>query len=100
MPLSVPAPGDGGHRPGGGGLVIDELIAPLTEAAGALVPVSPRVLWGNVASAVSGAAAQIAAQRPDLAGAAWAAARDSPATRGSARSGCRPAPASAAPAAA
>lgn len=76
VPLSVPAPGDGGHRPGGGGLVIDELIAPLTGAAGALVPVSPRILWGNVASAISSAAGQIAAQRPDLAEAAWAAARD------------------------
>ncbi len=32
--------------------------------------VSPRVLWGNVASAVSGAAAMIAAARPDLATAA------------------------------
>jgi ferric iron reductase protein FhuF len=30
--------------------------------------VSPRVLWGNVASAVNGAAAMIAATRPDLAG--------------------------------
>jgi len=30
--------------------------------------VSPRVLWGNVASAVNGAAAMIAAARPDLAG--------------------------------
>ena len=30
--------------------------------------VSPRVLWGNVASAVNGAATMIAAARPDLAG--------------------------------
>jgi hypothetical protein len=73
VPLSVPAArGSGGQPP----RVIDDLVAPLTGAAGRLVPVSPRVLWGNVASAVSGAAAQIAAQRPDLAGPAWAAARD------------------------
>jgi ferric iron reductase protein FhuF len=56
--------------------VIDDLVAPLTGAAGALVPVSPRVLWGNVASAISSAAGQIAAQRPGLAEAAWAAARE------------------------
>jgi ferric iron reductase protein FhuF len=30
--------------------------------------VSPRVLWGNVASAVNGAATMIAAVRPDLTG--------------------------------
>jgi ferric iron reductase protein FhuF len=72
VPLSVPAAGDSGQPPG----VIDDLVAPLTEAAGALVPVSPRVLWGNVASAISGAAGQIAGQRPELAEAAWAAARE------------------------
>ncbi|HEX6857315.1 MAG TPA: (2Fe-2S)-binding protein [Streptosporangiaceae bacterium] len=72
VPLSVPADGASGRPPG----VIDELIVPLTGAAGALAPVSPRVLWGNVASAISGAAGQIAGQRPELAEAAWAAARD------------------------
>ena len=36
--------------------------------------VSPRVLWGNVASAVSGAATMIAKGRPDLAAPAAAAA--------------------------
>ena len=35
---------------------------------------SGRVLWGNVASAVNAAAAQVARQRPDLAGDAWRAA--------------------------
>jgi hypothetical protein len=77
VPLSVPvqAPGDGGRRAGRGGLVIDELIAPLTETAAGLFPVSLRVLWGNVTSGISSAAGQIAAQRPELAGAAWAAAR-------------------------
>jgi FhuF-like iron-sulfur protein len=72
VPLSVPVAGGGGPTPG----VIDDLVAPLTEAAGALVPVSSRVLWGNVASAISGAAGQIAGQRPELAPAAWAAARE------------------------
>jgi hypothetical protein len=72
VPLSVPVAGGSGQPPG----VIDDLVAPLTEAAGALVPVSPRVLWGNVASAVSGAAGQIAGQRSGLAPAAWAAARE------------------------
>ena len=73
VPLSVPAArGSGGQPP----RVIDDLVAPLTGAAGALVPVSPRVLWGNVASAISSAAGQIAAQRPGLAEAAWAAARE------------------------
>jgi hypothetical protein len=75
VPLSVPLPGgrgSGGRPPG----VIDALIVPLTGAAGALAPVSPRVLWGNVASAISGAAGQIAGQRPGLAGSAWAAARE------------------------
>ena len=73
VPLSLPAGrGPGGRPP----RVIDDLVAPLTAAAGALVPVSPRVLWGNVASAISSAAGQVAVQRPDLAGAAWAAARE------------------------
>jgi hypothetical protein len=39
-----------------------------------VVPVSGRVLWGNVASAVNSAALQVARQRPDLAGDAWQAA--------------------------
>lgn len=41
-------------------------IAELTEAA-RLLSTSPRVLWGNVASAVHGAAGMIARVRPDLA---------------------------------
>ena len=51
-----------------------DLLAPLTEAVAAVVPLSPRVLWGNVASAVNTAARLVAGQRPDLAGAAWYAA--------------------------
>ena len=78
VPLSVPAPapGDGGRRPGRAGLVIDELIVPLTEITAGLFPVSLRVLWGNVTSGISSAAGQIAAQRTELAGSAWAVARD------------------------
>lgn len=36
----------------------------LVDAVRAIVPVSPRVLWGNVASVVAGAAAMIARGRP------------------------------------
>jgi hypothetical protein len=49
----------------------DALLAgPITQIVRAVeaMAVSPRVLWGNVASAVNGAAAMIAAARPDLAG--------------------------------
>lgn len=86
VPLSVPAlAGDesGEHapcaRPGPAEgewerLLFDELLAPLTTATARLVPVSGRVLWGNVASAVNAAAAQVARQRPDLAAGAWQAA--------------------------
>ena len=78
-----------GPRPAGGGTaprqdpgragnwdrqLFDEVIAPVTAATARLVPVSGRVLWGNVASAVNAAAAQVARQRPDLAGDAWRAA--------------------------
>ena len=69
------APGRATTSPPGAAIaLIDEVIAPVTEAIGDLVPVSARVLWGNVASAVNSAAAQIARARPDLAPAAWAAA--------------------------
>jgi FhuF-like iron-sulfur protein/ferric iron reductase FhuF-like transporter len=99
MPLSVPAPAgtqrdaaavehagperggtaDGGARQvrrdqGWERLLLDETIAPLTAAVARLVTVSWRVLWGNVASAVNTAAAQVARQRPDLAPQAWLAA--------------------------
>jgi Ferric iron reductase FhuF-like transporter/FhuF 2Fe-2S C-terminal domain len=87
VPLSVPAPGANGEHgtpllgrghgqlPGEWDrLLFDELLAPVTAAVARLVPVSGRVLWGNVASAVNAAAAQVARQRPDLAGGAWRAA--------------------------
>jgi hypothetical protein len=44
------------------------LAGPITQVVRAVeaMAVSPRVLWGNVASAVNGAATMIAAVRPDL----------------------------------
>jgi FhuF 2Fe-2S C-terminal domain len=46
------------------------LAGPITQIVRAVeaMAVSPLVLWGNVASAVNGAATMIAAARPDLAG--------------------------------
>ncbi len=81
VPLSVPDPGGPGTgaRPGAGrtvdddcGQLLDGVIAPVTSAVSGLVPVSPRVLWGNVASAVNGAAGMVAAQRAGLGQQAWA----------------------------
>jgi FhuF 2Fe-2S C-terminal domain len=81
VPLSVPDPDPGG-RAGGSGpapgewqrVLVDEVLAPATAAIARLVPVSGRVLRGNVASAVNAAARQLARQRPDLADGAWQAA--------------------------
>jgi hypothetical protein len=79
VPLSVPEPAAGGASglvppPQTLEILLDEVITPITVAAAALAPVSPRVLWGNVASAVNGAARQVVVARPELAAAAWAAA--------------------------
>jgi FhuF 2Fe-2S C-terminal domain len=52
--------------------LLAEVVVPITAAVAALTPVSDRVLWGNVASAINGAASQLARVRPDLAPAAWA----------------------------
>jgi hypothetical protein len=77
VPLSVPEPG-GAERTGAGPAdddcrqLLDEVIAPVTQAVAGLVPTSPRVLWGNVASAVNGAAGMVAAQRAGLGEQAWA----------------------------
>jgi hypothetical protein len=90
VPLSVPVPAGGGsesgeHAPGARPgpiagewqrLLFEELLAPVTAAIALVVPVSGRVLWGNVASAVNAAAAQVARQRADLATGAWQAAGD------------------------
>jgi hypothetical protein len=88
VPLSVPGPAGG--SPGTAAddwdqVLFGEVLAPVTAAIALLVPVSGRVLWGNVASAVNAAARQVARQRPDLAGDAWQAAARlfaSPALRG------------------
>jgi hypothetical protein len=76
VPLSVPAPplAATADDPAATQSLLDEVIAPLTAETSRLVAVSPQVLWGNVASAVNGAAAQVAARRPDQAAPAWAAA--------------------------
>jgi hypothetical protein len=87
--LSVPGtaltPGSDAEPASAGWPVL--LDGPLSQLASAVQPmaVSPRVLWGNVASAVNGAAAMIAAARPDLAAGARATAAAmllSPATAG------------------
>lgn len=76
VPLSVPAPEAGGnHTEVWDRVLLDQVIAPVTTAIAGLVPVSDRVLWGNVASAVNTAAVQVSRQRSDLAGEAWRAAR-------------------------
>lgn len=70
VPLSVPAPAARGALAACD--VLDQVVAPITAATAELVAVSPRVLWGNVASAVNGAASQVAVKRPDLAADSWA----------------------------
>ncbi len=75
VPLSVPAPSaDGTSQEERDQLLFDELLVPVTAALARLVPLASRVLWGNVASAVNAAAAQVARQRPDLGHDAWEAA--------------------------
>ncbi len=48
-------------------LVIDAAIQPLVHTTEELFGISPKVLWGNVASGLAGAAEAIGASRPDLA---------------------------------
>jgi len=50
-----------------GRTLLDGPIAALVSAVAHAVPISAHILWGNVASAVNGAATIIATQRPDLA---------------------------------
>jgi hypothetical protein len=73
VPLCVPASvmRARGHGTAAPAQLIDDVIAPLTVAVAELVSISQRVLWGNVASAVNGAAAQIARRRPELARQVW-----------------------------
>ena len=80
VPLSVPAPDPAradGPDPAPGEwqrVLLDELLAPAAAAIARLVPISGRVLRGNVASAVNAAARQLAGQRPELTDGAWQAA--------------------------
>jgi hypothetical protein len=74
VPLSVAAPSRvvAAHGPLEAQTLLDEVIAPLTAQTRRLIDVSSQVLWGNVASAINGAAAQVAVRRPDLSRASWA----------------------------
>ena len=80
VPLSVPAPDPAradGPDPAPGEwqrVLLDEVLAPAAAAIARLVPISGRVLRGNVASAVNAAARQLAGQRPELTDGAWQAA--------------------------
>ena len=47
--------------------LLDEHLTGMVAAVRAVVPVSPRVLWGNVASVVAGANRMVATGRPDAA---------------------------------
>ena len=74
MPLSVPLSSAAAGDPPPVVRLLEEVIAPLTAAASSLVTVSPRVLWGNVASAANKAAALVASRHPELSRPAWTAA--------------------------
>jgi hypothetical protein len=69
LPLSVPE--TGGTRLQGAGGLLDEVVEPLTDGVAAAAAVSPRVLWGNVASAANTAARLVATADAALAPAAW-----------------------------
>jgi hypothetical protein len=76
FPLSVPAPVhrlDSGQRSAETACrkLVSEVLEPVTSTVAELVPLSFRVLWGNVASAVNSAILQIAAKRPAAADDAW-----------------------------
>lgn len=64
FPLSLPLPATGEER--AAHAVVDGPVRELTEAVGAAVSVSRRVLWGNVASAINSAVTLITAARPEL----------------------------------
>jgi hypothetical protein len=74
-PLCVPVPAhrlDTGQRSAEAACrkLVSEVIEPVTSMVAEQVPLSFRVLWGNVASAINGASLQIAAKRPAAADAA------------------------------
>jgi hypothetical protein len=70
FPLSLDT---GAFAPGTPDDLVDGPVRALVHATAAL-SVSPTVLWGNVASAINGAATVLAGRRPDLAAGARAAA--------------------------
>jgi hypothetical protein len=75
FPLSVPAPVhrlDPGQRSAETACrkLVCDVLEPVTSTIAELMPLSLRVLWGNVASAVNSAILQIAAKRPAAADAA------------------------------
>jgi hypothetical protein len=67
--LSLPDTAASGRAEAGPAAAAALLAGPVAQVVRAVeaMSVSPRVLWGNVASAVNGAATMIAAARPDLA---------------------------------
>jgi hypothetical protein len=95
MPLCVPAWANRARDNGTAApaQLIDDVVAPLTAALAELVSISQRVLWGNVASAVNGAAPQIARQRPEFARQAWLTATAAFQHRGLSRERTPPGPA-------
>ena len=72
FPLSLPAalvPDDPSPTPVDGALhaFVDGPVHALVDATTAMAPVSPHVLWGNVASTVHAAGQMVRTARPDLA---------------------------------
>lgn len=53
-------------------LLLEEHMTPLVAAVRAQVPISPRILWGSVASSVASAKAQVGRARPEAAARAGA----------------------------
>jgi hypothetical protein len=66
-PLPLAYRGVAAERAAGLSAVVDELVGPLVEAYRVRFAVSRRVLWGNVASALAGAAGMLADHVPDRA---------------------------------
>ncbi|ADP83194.1 (2Fe-2S)-binding protein [Pseudofrankia inefficax] len=69
-PPAGDAPEPGGAERFAAGTLLP-VVAPIVEAVGRGYPVSEKVLWGNVASAVAGAAKMIGLAEPAFAAAAW-----------------------------
>jgi hypothetical protein len=66
-PIAYSGDGTAGDFPA---TIVDGLVTPILQAFRDRFVLSPRVLWGNVASALAGAAGMLADQRPDHADAA------------------------------